>query len=495
MIRKTICMFVMNDVMSDARVQRMARTAVDAGFEVTVFGIRSSRTLMVESRDGYRVIRVDAATTADILERPPDVPMTAPQALRVQSEPTPGRWKRLQSLYDEHVTFAMRRNRVYQTLNTYDKRLRRALRRAIGRPSRDDLPPVAAKLQRSLADVRKWEASAQHMADHDSLRHDLFVIGRVMATLATRLDPVLCHCNDLDTLLAGYLVKMALQEPCGLVFDAHELYTEQRSPMAGRRYHSDSWYAFFDQLLQELVPHVDAFVTVNPSIALVLQSRHGLRDVVVVRNCPRLERVDATRQRSAALRAFAGEKRIALLHGGLIHMDRGLTELVDSARALHRTVLVLRGQGEARPELEQRVRELELTDRVRFEDAVPVDEVIAAASEADIGVIPYKPTSINNLLCSPNKLFEYMMAGLALAVSDLPELRRIVVDEGIGEVFNPCKPNDIAHAIDAISSDDERLLRYRQRAFAASETRYNWERESQKLMHTYEAVLSVGGRR
>lgn len=488
---RRICMLVMNDVVSDARVQRTARSAAAAGHTVHVLGLRSDRApSAVEARDGYTIVRLDERgplpDAAAIANPSPAVQITTPTASHTvveavaESAPTPSTWRRFQAIYDERVTFAIRRNRVYQVLNTYDKRMRRAVKRATARAA-GDLPDLLRPFEHLLADVSRWEVTSRHMADHDAIRRDVFVLGRRMAELAARLEADVCHCNDLDTLAAGCWARTL--RPMRVIYDAHELWTEQHSPAASRQHHTDAYFDFFERLLAALAPHVDAVVTVNPSIGLVLQSRTGCPSPLVVWNCPAWQQAEPW---SGALRERAAGRRIVLLHGGLIDMDRGLDELITAVPHFQDTLLVMRGSGNARAALERRVTDGGLQDRVCFVDPVPLADVITSAAEADVGIIPYKPTSINNLLSSPNKLFEYMMAGLALAVSDLPELRRVVEGDDLGVTFNPCVPADIARAVNGLLADSERLARCRENARRAARERYHWEAVSRDLLALYD---------
>jgi glycosyltransferase involved in cell wall biosynthesis len=365
--------------------------------------------------------------------------------------------------------------------------MRRAVRRTLA-PSRAPLPAPADALERRLRHTSVWEQSSRSMADHDAIVRDQLRLGDAMLAQALAFEADICHCNDLDTLLTGLRVKQA--RAAGLVYDAHELWTEQHAPKRAREEHTEEYYGFYDDLLTTVAPLVDGAVTVNPSIALVLESRYPSLRFEVVWNCP--SRVDDPLPRSGPLRDLAGSRRIVLMHGGLIAMDRGLDELLSAVEQTENALFVFRGSGSARPELERRAAESGLLgSRVVFEDPVPLAEVVTRGAEADIGVIPYKPTGINNLLSSPNKLFEYMMAGLAVAASDLPELRRIITAEDAGELFHPTRPTSIADALHRLTLHEGRLETCRRNARRASLERYNWESQSRALLDLYARVLSA----
>jgi len=122
----------------------------------------------------------------------------------------------------------------------------------------------------------------------------------------------------------------------------------------------------------------------------------------------------------------------------------------------------------------------------RFADPVPQNEVIMKAAEADVGIIPYLPTNWNNYLCSPNKLFEYIQAGIPVVASDLPFLRKVILGEDIGFTFNPYDPKDIASIINKVTRPQE-LTRLKQNVRKAAE-KWCWEKEEPKLLQIYDRL-------
>jgi len=110
-------------------------------------------------------------------------------------------------------------------------------------------------------------------------------------------------------------------------------------------------------------------------------------------------------------------------------------------------------------------------------------------------VIPYIPFCLNNRFCLPNKLFEYLMAGLAVVGSDLPELRKVIMGHNVGRVFNPEDPQDIARALNDLLEDEEQLARMKRNALHAVRAVYNWQAESVKLLKAYESLVAVSALR
>jgi glycosyltransferase involved in cell wall biosynthesis len=121
-------------------------------------------------------------------------------------------------------------------------------------------------------------------------------------------------------------------------------------------------------------------------------------------------------------------------------------------------------------------------NRVTFLPPVGVEDLVTSLSGFNIGIVPYKPVSLNNYYATPNKVFEYIMAGLPVCVSNLPELWDIVTLNTVGSVFNPNDPKDIARSITAVES---RYHVFSHNAQCAAKTKYNWETQSNQLINIY----------
>jgi glycosyltransferase involved in cell wall biosynthesis len=282
------------------------------------------------------------------------------------------------------------------------------------------------------------------------------------------------HAHDLNTLPAAVLA--ARGRDTRIVFDAHELYPEVSTLSARER----RVWRFVER---RLIRRPDAVVTVCESIAEHLRERYAIAKPAILHNCPprtaRPVAVDST-----LLRRRAGledrDDPIVLYQGGLTP-NRGLEELVRAARYLERGVLVLMGDGRLRPALEELVARLALHDRVRLIPAVPQAALLAHTAGADVGVIPYKAVGLNNTYSTPNKLFEYMAAGLPVAGSRLPELCRFIEGYELGVTFDPERPDDIGMALNYLLGPAVSRAALAANARAAAE-RYVWEDEVAKLV-------------
>ena len=225
-------------------------------------------------------------------------------------------------------------------------------------------------------------------------------------------------------------------------------------------------------------------------VAGELARRYGIPRPVVVRNLPSARPpVEGESPLRAAL-ALDARARVALYLGGL-QAGRGLEPLIDAAGRLepdHALVLMGPGHPDYIARLRDRAAAGGVADRVVFAPPVPTDAVVRWASGADLGLALIQNVSLSYFLSLPNKLFEYVAAGLPVVASDFPEMRRVVEDHGLGAVCRPDDPVAIARAIAWALDDPDRHARLRAAARAAA-GELSWERESAVLVELVDRLV------
>ncbi|MEP6969941.1 MAG: glycosyltransferase [Betaproteobacteria bacterium] len=293
----------------------------------------------------------------------------------------------------------------------------------------------------------------------------------------SRFTPAVVVANDLPMLP----VARKLAAKCGarLVYDSHELYCEQEFPNREKR----RWA----EIEARHISACDVVITVNQSIATELEQRYGIRGVHVVMNAERpAQQAPGTRAFHHAL-ALPASSKVLLMQGGL-SAGRNLEVLVQ-AMALVRdpsVVLVILGDGLLLKRLQRRA-EAQAPRRVFFHAAVPQSELLNWTVAADAGVIPYQATCLNNYFCTPNKLFEFIAAGIPVLASDLPEIRKLVVGENIGLVGEMGTAEKVAVLIDDFFGDLHRFGVWQHRLQLVRQ-RVSWVQEEAKLVEIYRAL-------
>lgn len=296
-------------------------------------------------------------------------------------------------------------------------------------------------------------------------------LDRAFIRAASRLPvPQLVHAHDLNTLAAGAVI--AKRSKARLVYDAHELYPD----ITGLTPLERAAWSFVER---RSIRRADAVIVPTPARGEVLQERYGIDAPTVVMNCPEPPETVTPDPRISDLRR-PGERLV--LYAGGFTPNRGLEGIVRAVGAQPGVRLVMLGWGPLEPAL--RAAASTHGDAVVFAGAVEPDCVVAAAAAADIGLVPYEAIGLNNQLAAPNKLFEYLHAGLAVCASDLPDLKSIIEGEGIGAVFDASDPASVVAAIHGVMSGDLDGMRARARALAPS---FTWSAQAARLLKLYEA--------
>ncbi len=324
---------------------------------------------------------------------------------------------------------------------------------------------------------RAWMAVARrclHVTPFDA-----FVISRGRAFPAD-----VVHVHDLPLLKHGAI--LAREMKARLVFDSHEIYHQQEglTPRLRR------------QLLRNerrYVRRCDVFITVNEAIADYFQRLHGRRPMVLL-NCADRPPAGFDASSRADLRRRAGlpaEARV-VLYQGWISPERNLAALVQAAASLPRDAwLVLIGYGAYESHLRSLAEGRPWADRVRFLGRVEPEEILALTAGADLGVIPYQPVDLNHRLCSPNKFFEYVQAGVPILAEALPFFEEMKARWGVVEVGRLGSPEGMAEAIRSLLNDSARLAGMREACRKAAAV-LHWEAEGRKLLEAYAQLEPPG---
>jgi glycosyltransferase involved in cell wall biosynthesis len=287
--------------------------------------------------------------------------------------------------------------------------------------------------------------------------------------------------NDLDTLLPNYLVSKLKRIP--LVYDTHELFCEvpelQSNPLKKK---------IWKRLERNLFPRLKYVFTVNESIARIYSDEYKV-PVKVLRNIPR--RNFALASVTPASRKELGlpeGKKIILLQGAGINMDRGAEEAVQAMQWIKGAVLLIIGSGDVVPVLKRMVLELQLEERVRFLPRLPFSELLQYTLLADIGLTLDKDSNINYRYSLPNKLFDYIHAGVPVLASNLIEVRRIVEEYNVGSILPDHQPETIAKILNEQLFNETQLKIWKENTKLATEN-LCWEKEEQALLKVFDQFL------
>jgi glycosyltransferase involved in cell wall biosynthesis len=194
---------------------------------------------------------------------------------------------------------------------------------------------------------------------------------------------------------------------------------------------------------------------------------------VVVLSCPARANGMAVRTDSPTLRA---------IYQGAPGPGRSLDDLFAAARLANGVRITIRVTGMDRELLRQHVRDEGLAERIEIAEPIPPDSLVEGLHDFDVGLIIDRPLTRNNELALPNKLFEYLMAGLAVVAPELPSLGRLISDAGVGLTFTPGDVGSLADVLTRLATDRSLLQELRDRARSAALDGFNAEAQSSLLI-------------
>jgi glycosyltransferase involved in cell wall biosynthesis len=229
----------------------------------------------------------------------------------------------------------------------------------------------------------------------------------------------------------------------------------------------------------------DAVTTVSAALARKLATNFGIPQPATILNVPYYIPPEKLPPRAWHKR-FENVK--VALYQGKFTARRRLDQVIRAGHFLDDgIVIVLRGLGPYLDTMRQLVAAEKLEDRVFILDPVPMNEMIAEASGADIGILAEDP-QFQGEVASPNKLFEYIMAGMPVISANITAVHDVMDGLGICEYYRPEDGEDLARVINALCKDEARLnemkANCRKNAFQLS-----WDNEGRKLVDIYEALL------
>jgi len=285
--------------------------------------------------------------------------------------------------------------------------------------------------------------------------------------------PCVVICHDIYALQAAVKLKMLFGSP--IIYDSHELW-----PEADLR--SLPWEKkWIERTERKLIREADVVITVTPQIAAHLEKLYQIENVLSVPNAKPLPSKLKSASKPKDL-----EYPLRFLLQGQVTTGRGIEEFLDAWELVddERTVLIVRCPDNPfvvclRKKFQASVRK----NRLMFAPPVRESELVQAASAADVGVIPYTGPNLNHIYACPNKLSQYMQAGLVIFHHfDQAFVTHVVNKYQCGISFDSSRPGTIKDAVACLVDNPDILKRFQENSLRAVITEFNWEMQSKPYL-------------
>lgn len=279
--------------------------------------------------------------------------------------------------------------------------------------------------------------------------------------------------NDLDTLLANYLASFFRNRK--LVYDSHEYFTGVPE-IINRPFVKASW----ERIEKWIFPKLKVVYTVNESIAKLYRDQYG-KEIKVIRNVS--NKLEKSAKKSREELGLPMDKKIIIMQGAGINIDRGGEEAVQAMQYIDDAIFLIIGSGDVIDFLKEMVTKLHLNKKVVILGKLPFKEMIQYTQVADLGLTLDKDTNINYRYSLPNKVFDYIQAGIPVLASNLVEVANVVRSYHVGDIVESHDPLAIAKKMTEMLDNSKKTAWKENLKIAADEL--CWEKESLKLKEIY----------
>ena len=283
------------------------------------------------------------------------------------------------------------------------------------------------------------------------------------------------YCHSFGSLPLAPLFKIF--SSCKIIYDAHELESE-RNGLHGLR-------KLLVKLLEgSSIRFCDDVLVVSESIADDYVRRYRTKRPLVLLNCPNYSQIE--KHQHFRRRFQIPESSIIFLYQGGLAPGRGVEHILKAFQKLlaPENVVVFMGKGVLQAKIENSAQEY---PNIFYHEAVSPDRLLEYTASADWGLSLIENLCLSYYYCLPNKMFEYMMAGLPVVVSNLPEMKRVVLETGIGCVMPSNSPKGVKEAVEAAIQMDRKAL---EQAIKQAAKTYNWEKQETKLLEAHQRLAA-----
>jgi glycosyltransferase involved in cell wall biosynthesis len=274
---------------------------------------------------------------------------------------------------------------------------------------------------------------------------------------------------DLDTIIPCYFASLLRNKP--RVYDAHELFTEQKEIVTRKNIHK-----FWLMIERFAVPQFKTGYTVNLFIKQEFERRYKV-NFEIIRNLPILKPLDSVEKYATP----------TIIYQGAVNEGRSFETLIPAMKTVNAQLLIC-GVGNFLDEVKALVKENSMEDKVIFKGAVDPKELRLITQQCHIGVMLFEDTGLNQYYSLANRFFDYMMAGIPQLCVNYPEYAAILQQYPFAYLIDDTSIETIAEALNKLLSNDVIYQSLQENTIAARNA-LNWKKEEKKLITFWKQVL------
>jgi glycosyltransferase involved in cell wall biosynthesis len=293
------------------------------------------------------------------------------------------------------------------------------------------------------------------------------------------------HIHDLPLAKVGIEIKQRYKAK--LVLDFHENWpallsvSSHTNTFFGKMLSSENQWRTYEK---RCAGEADRIITVVSEMKNRI-SKLGVSDekIYILENTPRIITGNE-------IKFERDERFFTLVYIGGISFHRGLQYVIMGINLIVRELPVrlwIAGDGKYISVLKDMVHEMLLEENICFFGMVSKEKTDDLMRKADLGLIPHlKSEQSDN--SSPNKLFEYMAAGLPVLASNCNSVKRVIEETNSGSTYIFDSPDDFASVVKRLCNDKEKATIYASSGRKAINEKYNWEQSSSALVNLYSGL-------
>ncbi len=323
--------------------------------------------------------------------------------------------------------------------------------------------------------------SSIHFARRDT--RQLSLIGKAQETMrwsavvdryVEKLPATAISCHSAALLSLSF--KLARKLGARVVYEPHELESETSitSPLRRRAIRS---------VESRLVPKCAAVNVVGEEIAKWYESAYKIKRPIVVRNIPDVRIAGPGQPVDLKAQLGLNKKDFLFLYQGALSRGRRVLQLMDVfERANEDRHLLFLGYGVLEPAIQERAKKC---GRIHLMPAVPPSDLLRYTRGADIGWCGVENICLSYYLSLPNKLFEFLLAGIPQVAPDWPEIGPIMRENDLGWLHGETT-EDMIEMVNSVSWPE--VARHKNATEVAS-SKFSWQDEERQLIRSYQEAM------